>query len=63
MARAREFDYLLIGLDARDPLAPVARRYTHVLYPSRLYLAEWSDGGRLYEQLDERPAYMDIATL
>ena len=63
MARAREFDYLLIGLDSRDPLAPVARQYTHVLYPSRLYLAEWSDGGRLYEQLDDRPAYMDIATL
>jgi len=63
MARAREFDYLLIGLDARDPLAHAARQYTHVLYPSRLYLAEWSDGGRLYEQLDERPAYMDIATL
>ncbi len=63
LAGARAFNYLLVGLDSRDPLAPVARGYAHVLYPSRLYLAEWSDAGRLYEQLDDRPAYMDIATL
>jgi len=62
-AAGRGFDYLLAGLDARDPLAPVAGAYPHVLYPSRLYLVEWPDGGRLYEQLDERPAYLDIATL
>jgi len=63
LAGSRAFDYLLVGLDARDPLAPVARDYAHVLYPSRLYLAEWPDGGRLHEQLDDRPAYVDIATL
>jgi hypothetical protein len=63
LARFRGFKYLLIGLDARDPLLPVAKEYTHVAYPSRLYLAEWPDGGHVYEQLDRRPAYVDIATL
>jgi len=62
-ATLRGFDYLLIGLDDRDPLLPIARKYAHVLYASRLYLAEWPDGGNFHEQLDSRPAYVDIATL
>ena len=62
-ARARNFEYLLIGLDVRDPLLRVAREYSHVPYRSRLYLAEWPNGGHLHEQLDQRPAYIDIATL
>src|SRR6202008_1522577 len=37
-ARLRGFDYLLIGLDARDPLLSVAQKYPHFSYPSRLYL-------------------------
>ncbi|HEX7288554.1 MAG TPA: hypothetical protein VF532_20385 [Candidatus Angelobacter sp.] len=63
LARLRGLNYLLVGLDARDPLLPVARAYAHVRYPSTLYLAEWSEGGHLHEQLDERPAYVDAATL
>jgi hypothetical protein len=63
LARARNFQYLLIGLDVRDPLLRVAREYSHVPYRSRLYLAEWPNGGHLHEQLDQRPAYVDIATL
>ncbi len=63
VARLRGFEYLLIGLDARDPLLPVAKNCVHVAYPSRLYLAEWPDGGHFHEQLDERPAYVEIAAL
>jgi hypothetical protein len=63
LARFRGFEYLLIGLDARDPLLPVAREYAHVAYPSKLYLAEWPGGGHIHEQLDRRLAYVDIATL
>jgi hypothetical protein len=63
LAAERGFEYLLIGLDARDPLLRVARAYPHVAYPSRLYLASWPDGGHSYEPLDARPAYVDIATL
>jgi hypothetical protein len=72
LAASRRFDYLLVGLDARDPLVRVVRRYPHVSYPSRLYLAAWPDGsgesgglpGELpHEPLNGAPAYVDIATL
>jgi hypothetical protein len=66
LASWRRFDYLLVGLDARDPLLKVVRAYPHFSYPSRLYLATGitgSSGGSLHEQLDGRPAYVDIATL
>ena len=59
----RGFDYLLLGLDTRDSFLPLARKYAHVLYPSRLYLAEWPEGGKFRERLDHRTTYVDIATL
>jgi hypothetical protein len=63
LANLRGFSYLLVGLDSRDPLLRVARAYSHILYRSTLYLAEWPDGGHLHEQLDQRPACIDAATL
>jgi hypothetical protein len=63
LAHSRGFDYLMLGLDVRDPLLPIAKKYAHVLYASRLYLAEWPDGGHFHEHLDHRAAYLDIATL
>jgi len=63
LARSRGFEYLLLGLDASDPLLPIARIYSHVLYPSHLYLAEWPDGGHFHERLEHRATYVDIATL
>ena len=72
LATSRRFDYLLVGLDARDPLYRVARRYPHVSYPSRLYLAgrtvgcNGSTGESSHEPLElapGAPAYVDIATL
>jgi hypothetical protein len=64
MARERRLAWLLIGLDARDPLLPVARAWPHVYYPSRLYLGSWSPPGEAtHGELDERLAYVDIATL
>jgi hypothetical protein len=63
LASTRGFEYLLIGLDPRDPLMRVVHRYRHVAYPSTLYLASWSEGEPDYEPLDARPVYVDIATL
>jgi hypothetical protein len=62
-ARSRRLDYLLAGFDSRDPLLPAACEYSHVMYPSRLYFAEWPDGGCSYGQLDGRPTYLDIANI
>jgi hypothetical protein len=61
MARERGLAWLLIGLDARDPLLPAARAWPHVAYPSRLYLGSWSAAN--HGELDERLVYVDIATL
>jgi hypothetical protein len=66
LAQRRRFHYLLVGLDTRDPLLRIPLAYTHVAYPSRFYLGNWtngSNGDRQHEQLDDRPAYVDIATL
>ena len=62
-AATRGLDYLLLGLDARDPLLAAAHARPHILYRSRLYLAEWPEGGHLHAQLDRRPTYVEIATL
>ena len=63
IAAARDFAYLAVGFDERDPLLEVARALPHIAYPSRLYLASWPNGVSLHEQLDQRPAYVDVATL
>ena len=62
-AAERELDYLLLGMDARDPLLPAAREHPHVPYDSTVYLAEWPDGGQVHARLDSRPTYVEIATL
>jgi hypothetical protein len=64
-AVSRGFDYLLVGLDARDRYLSVARSYSHYSYPSRLYLGSWTNTdsqGELHAP-DGRLAYVDIATL
>jgi hypothetical protein len=64
LARARERgqDYVLLGLDARDPLAPVARRLRPMVYPSRVYTVSWDDGS-FHASLDRRPMRLEVATL
>jgi hypothetical protein len=71
LARVRGFEYVLVGLDARDPLLAVARAHPHIAYASRLYVGTWPSGftrlaesqGAANEYVDDRPAYVDIATL
>jgi len=62
-AAVRGLDYVLMGLDERDPLFRTARDRPHIPYRSRLFLAEWPDGGHLHARLDCRPSCVEIATL
>ena len=62
-AAGRGLDYVLMGLDQRDPLFRTARERPHIPYRSGLFLAEWPEGGHLHAQLDHRPSYVEIATL
>ncbi len=61
-ARQRGHDYVLLGLDSRDPLAPAARRLRPVVYPSRICTVSWDDGA-FHATLDGRPTRLEVATL
>lgn len=63
LAVERGYNYLMIGLAGSDPLLPVARRYLHVPYYSRLYTVSWPDGAAWPNHLDDRVPYVEIATL
>jgi len=55
--------YLLIGLDAADPLRSVLTGYRTLPYLSDLYLAAWEDGEAAASQVDGRLAGPEIAVL
>ncbi|MGE5673704.1 MAG: hypothetical protein ACM3XM_07430 [Mycobacterium leprae] len=57
------YAYLTLGLFEGDPLLPVANRFPHITYRSRLYTACWEDGGTFHDRLDQRIPYLDIAAL
>ena len=59
----RGYAYLLVGLDSRDQLLPVAQRYPHITYLSRLYTVCWDEEGEFHARLDGRIPYVEIAAL
>jgi hypothetical protein len=62
-AARRGLEYVVLGLDERDPLLHVARKRPHIPYRSRLFVVEWPEGRNLHAQLDRRPTSVEIATL
>ena len=63
MATTRGYAYLMLGLAEADPLLPAARRYPHIAYYSRLYVACWEDAAGFDQRLDGRVPYVEIAAL
>lgn len=63
LAADRGLAYLMIGLVERDPLLAIARKYPHIAYHSRLYIASWEDGRDFHGRLDDRVPYIEIAAL
>ncbi|MCP4542873.1 MAG: hypothetical protein GY832_37610 [Chloroflexi bacterium] len=64
LAAERRYAYLMLGLTINDPLLPVARKYLHIDYHSRLYLGSWEDEHNgLGQELDGQVPYIEIATL
>ena len=63
LAAERGYAYLMIGLSERDPLLAEVRRYWHIPYYSRLYTVCWPDDLSFQQKLDDRLAYVEIATL
>lgn len=62
-AAARGFAFLMLGLTERDPLLTVARKGLHIPYTSTLYTVCWQGDEAWREQIDGRPAYVELATL
>jgi len=62
-AHARQLEHLLLGFTESDPLLAVARTFPHVEYPAGVYTVAWDGEEQFHDQLDDRPRYLDIATL
>lgn len=63
LASERGYAFLMVGLVARDPLLPIAQKYLHVPYRSRLYTVFWADGAAFDERLDDRLPALELAAL
>jgi len=63
LAVARKFAYLMVGLTDDDPLLPVARRYWHIPYRSRIYAVCWEEDRPWLDHLDGRIPHIEIAAL
>ncbi len=61
LARRRGKSWLYLGLLENDPHLPVALQYPHTLYRSQLYRLGWPELALL--ELDDRPGYLELATL
>ena len=62
-ARARRFDYLMLGLTKEDPLLPVAKKRRHISYSSTLFTFSMKVEGSQQPDLDGRIPYIEIAGL
>ncbi|MFA6216700.1 MAG: hypothetical protein WDL87_03505 [Candidatus Omnitrophota bacterium] len=63
-AAASGYDYLLVGLCQNDPLLkPIREGYCFIKYESRVFAVVWDDGLDLYNKLDGRIPYLELATL
>ena len=57
------YAYFLIGLHERDPLAPALDDYTLTPFAGRLFAVHYPDGAAVFESLDGRVPYVELAAL
>lgn len=62
-AGIRKYDYLAVGLHARDPLSLVLRSFPNFIYKSNVYVVHWEDGINEFKSLDNRVPYLELASL
>ncbi len=61
--RERRLSYMVLGLHSRDTLNGVMKRYPSYKFRSRIFLVHWEDGEQLYDSLDDRIPYLEVAAL
>src|SRR3989338_9258 len=59
----RRIPLLMLGLHSQDSLGEVAKKHSIMKFPTRLYIVNWQDGERDYQNLDGRTPYLELGSL
>jgi len=60
---AKEFDFIMIGLYEKHPLRDYFEKTKHINYDSRCYIVDWEHSKGIYDDLQKRNLYIDVAFL
>ncbi|MFC1643604.1 hypothetical protein ACFL1F_00810 [Chlamydiota bacterium] len=58
-----QYSFMLAGMHEKDPLIVTIKQCKHLTYLSRMYVVCWQDGEQLFNQLDNRPPYMELGSM
>jgi hypothetical protein len=58
-----QFPFVMVGFHENDPLLDVVKKFRHIPYTSRIYVACWEDGENDYSRLDQRIPYLELGSL
>lgn len=62
--RKREkYSFMIAGMHEKDPLLSTFKKLKHLNYSSRMYVVCWPDGEKLFNELDDRPPYMELGSM
>ncbi|MBX2997137.1 MAG: hypothetical protein KF893_01410 [Caldilineaceae bacterium] len=62
-AAERGFAFVMLGLAQSDPLLAVAKKWLNIPYTSLIYTVCWPGDEDWHSRLDDRPLYVELATL
>ena len=57
------FSHLLLGVSEHDPLLPILKRYSAMVYRTRFCYVQWDPQDSLHQRLDDRPPYLEVGCL
>lgn len=61
--RESQTHLLMLGLHSKDSLGHAAKKHSIMRFPTRLYIVNWQDGERDYQNLDGRVPYLELGSL
>ncbi|KAB3530515.1 hypothetical protein [Alkaliphilus serpentinus] len=60
---SKELDFLMIGFYEKHPLRAYFEKTKHIQYDSRCYIVDWQRNRKVYEELQGKNLYIDVAFL
>ena len=61
--KRNKYSFMIAGMHEKDPLLSTFKKLKYLNYSSRLYVVCWSDGEKLFKELDSRPPYMELGSM